>query len=292
MATKEERLRFGFSTEFLKETPEVRKLIDRAIENEWTPERFSDALKGTDWWKEKSDAQRRFDLLQVENPGQVERQLQDARNAIRRMAMRLGVALDRGEISGIARNWVRNELSEDAVRNLVGRKYSPGRRRPNVYDRENLGIAGRARAQVSAMARNYGFVLSGRRANEFARNIARGVRSVEDYEGYFKERAIDLFPTIAADIREGRTVRDILEPYMQIASQELGINPATMNTTASKWLKPLAKRMKNGEERRMTNDEWVRELRTNSRYGFDRTQAGQQVAAQLTMGLEEAFGRR
>lgn len=142
------------------------------------------------------------------------------------------------------------------------------------------------------MARNYGFVLSGRRANEFARNIARGVRSVEDYEGYFKERAIDLFPTIAADIREGRTVRDILEPYMQIASQELGINPATMNTTASKWLKPLAKRMKNGEERRMTNDEWVRELRTNSRYGFDRTQAGQQVAAQLTMGLEEAFGRR
>lgn len=291
MADDEARLDYGFSSGFLNANPDIRRLVDQAIDEGWTQTRFSDELKQTNWWSKRSDAQRRYDLMKVENPAEIDRQESEARGTIRRLAQRLGVRLDGEKVSALARRWVRNDLSEEEMRSLVGREYETSSR-PDAYNRENLGMAGQARHQLAAMAREYGFSLSLDRLNEMTRQVVRGTRQVEDYTGFFRERAESLFPSIQADLREGRTVREVLDPYLNIAAEELGINPRTMNTTASKWLKPLQHTPK-GESgaRRMTNEEWVQELRTNTRYGFDESNNAQRQGAELARALGERMGR-
>jgi hypothetical protein len=135
------------------------------------------------------------------------------------------------------------------------------------------------------MARQYGFTMSRGRLDELARNIARGVRTIEDYEGYFRQRAENLFPGLQRQIREGQTVRDVLEPYLNMAAEELGIPVSAMATTDQKWLKAI-----NGKDGPMDGDDWLRTLRTNRRYGWDNSNNGRRQGAILAEQLGRSLG--
>ncbi|NIP92995.1 MAG: hypothetical protein GWO24_05865 [Akkermansiaceae bacterium] len=191
--------------------------------------------------------------------------------------------LTSGQVANIARNWVKNDLSEAEVRDLVGRKYR--RRSGGALRRGEMGVAGTARVQLDEMVREYGMKFSGKWLNGAARNIARGRRSVGDYEGYIREQAARKFKAIAPDIREGRTVREILEPYMQVAADELGhVAPTMMNTTYWKWNKPVS------GDKQMTMDEWVRTLRGDKRYGYDRSRNATRQASILAREMMSKMG--
>lgn len=283
MSTKDERLAYGFGDEFLSTHGAIRSLVDRAVENEYTMQRFLDELRDTPWWQNKSDAQRRYQLMQVQNPAELEANIKTATSSVRNLSVKLGVYLTSGQISNIARNWVKNDLSEAEVRDLVGRKYTR-RSRGSSFKRGYHGVAGAARAQLDEMAREYGLKFSGKWLNGAARNIARGRRSVSDYEGFVRERATQVYKAIGPDIREGRTVREILEPYMQVAADELGLSASIMNTTYWKWNKPVS------GDKQMSMDEWVRTLRGDRRYGYDRSRNATRQASILSREMMSRMG--
>lgn len=277
MATRDEKLGYGFSTKFLNKNKQIKNLVNKAVDNEWTQQRFLDELRETSWWRKRSDAEKQFEVLKVENPEELKSQLKTANRAVRNMSVRLGVGLSLGQIQNIGRSWVRNGLNEDEVRNMVGRKY---RHRGS----KNMGVAGVARAHLDEMARAYGLRWSNRFLSNHARQIARGRRQVSDYEGYARQQAANTYKAIAPDIREGRTVREVLEPYMQVAAEELGLPSSIMNTTHSKWVRPVS------GDHQLSMDEWTQVLRSNRRYGYNTTNKARQEAAVFSQQLMSQLG--
>lgn len=283
MATKDERLQYGFGSDFLKTHGAVRRLVDKAVDQEYTMQRFLDELRGTPWWKNKSDAQRRYELNKTQNPGQLQSDVRTAKKSVQNLSVKLGVYLSSAQISNIATSWVRNDMSESEIQDLIGRKYQP-RRTGTSLARGHMGVAGAARAQLNEMAMNYGMKFSGKWLNSAARNVARGRRSVSDYEGFVRRRAQATFKAISADIQEGRTVREILDPYIQVAADELGLAPSTFNTTGAKWLKPIS-----GKEQ-MSMDDWVRTIRSNKSYGYDRSRNATRQASIMAREMMSTMG--
>lgn len=269
---------YGFSDAFMKAHPDIRKIVDQATAGSWEDEKFLDEIRKTSWWKSQSDAQKRYDAEIVDNPGQVGRNVSQMVMTIRNLATRMGFNTKSAisAANALARAAVRNGWSEEEIRYHVGSRYARG---------EGPGMIGQTRSELKEMAGNYGVKVSPQNLTNITKAVLRGIRTTEDYEVYFRDHAKRNYAAISAQLDQGFTTRQILDPYLQQAAEELGVNPATMNITDGKWTAAIQYRPK-GESapRTMTQDEWTAKLRTDKNYGYDGSQNGQKAAA--TFGAE------
>lgn len=283
MATTDERLAYGFATSFLNRNKGIKSLVDKAIKNSWTQQRFLDELKKTSWWKKRSDSEKRYEVLRVENPEEFRSMISDAWGKIRNMAARLGVPLTTSQVRTMAHSWVRNGFDEDDIRDMIGQRYRI-RSKGSVEARGVAGIAGAARFQLDEMGRAYGLKLSRDYLQGAVIKVARGRAQVSDFEAHMRDMAARRYKSVANDIMEGRTIREIIDPYIQTAAEELGIPPSIFDTTNAKWLKPIA------GEHQFTMDEWVKTIRSDRSYGYDQSQNGQRQASVLATQLMQRMG--
>jgi len=281
---------FGFSEAFLATRPDIKSIVDQATEGAWTMDKFLDAVRGTKWWKGLSDAQKAYDVERAENPGEIRRKLTAMQLTIRSMATRMGFNTSSavGAAKSLAEQAVRNGWSEEEIRLYVGARYSHG---------GTAGMAGQTQQQLIEMAANYGISWGkpGRGSstlNGVVRAVLQGVRTVEDYETFIRDQAKRHYSAVASDIDRGYTLRDILDPYIQAAADELGVNPNTVDLTkGGLWTAPV-QYVPKGEKapRAMTQDEWLARIRTDTRYGWDKTNNAQRQASILSTELSKAMG--
>lgn len=275
---------FGFSEAFLATRPDIKAIVDKATDEAWTMDKFLDSVRATKWWKNLSDAQKAYDVERAENPGEIRRKLANMQLTIRNMAIRMGFTSRSATAAAqkLAEKAVRDGWSEEEVRLYVGAQYSKG---------AAAGMAGQTQAQLKEMAASYGVKLGGPTANDITRAVLQGVRTVEDYETFLRDTAKRQYRAIASDLDAGYTVRQVLDPYLQAAADELGVNVNTLDTTSSMWNAAITYVPKGEKEpRAMTQDEWMARMRTDNRYGWDKTQNAQRQAAILSNELSRAFG--
>ena len=276
---------YGFAPAFLNTNPELKKLVATATAGGWELDKFLDTLKTTKWWKSRSDAQKRYDVAVAENPGQVVGDVQTAARTISRMLVTMGMNLSMRTVTDLARQAVRNGLSEAELRYLVGTKYHHG---------GTTGMIGKTRAELTEMAKQYGISATVAQQNNQIETVLQGVRTTADYETYYRDAAKMHFKAIASQLDAGFTTREILDPYIQMAAQELGVNPNTIDISQAKWNAPITYRgerpVSATEPRTMTFDEWTKQMRTDTQYGWDKTQNAQKQAATLSTQIMETFG--
>jgi hypothetical protein len=283
VASADEKLAYGFSTSFLKKNKAVKSLVDKAIKSQWTPDRFIDELKKTSWWKSRSDSQKRFAALSAENPAELRKQISNAWGKVRNMAARLGIPLSTATVRSMATAWVKNGLDEDQMRDMIGKRYRIGSK-GTAEQRGTVGIAGAARFALDEMSREYGMTWSRSFLQSAASKVARGRAQVSDFESYAREQASLRFKAIANDIKEGRTVREIIDPYIQVASEELGLPASIFDTNNVKWLKPVS------GDHQFSMDEWVKTIRSDKSYGYDQSQNASRQASVFATQLMSRMG--
>lgn len=278
---------FGFAPSFLATAPEIKSLVSKAVAGGWETQKFLDSLKTTTWWKSRSDAAKRYDIEVKENPGQIVAQVQTVARTISRMLVTMGMTLSMKVVTDIARQAVRQGLSEAEIRYIVGTKFSHG---------GNEGMIGKARTDLRELYSSYGVSMSSGGMNNAIEQILQGVRTVEDFRANAIEAAKGLYQGAAPQLDQGFTLRQILDPYIATAAQELGVSASAIDITQGMWSAPASYR---GEkpvsatpQRMMTMDEWTRTIRTDNRYGFDQSQNGQRAASVLSNQLMEAFGAK
>jgi hypothetical protein len=82
-----------------------------------------------------------------------------------------------------------------------------------------------------------------------------------------------------------------VNPYKQIAAQTLEVPPESVNFMEPKWRSALDQvDPKTGQRTVMTLTDWTAKIKTDSSYGYDKTQQGINEAAKLTNDLLGKFG--
>ena len=91
-------------------------------------------------------------------------------------------------------------------------------------------------------------------------------------------------------LEQGLTMQDIASSYQTSAAKLLEVDPNTIDMSAVDYEVAL-NYGEEGKKRMMTSGEWDRLLRTESKYGWEKTNNAKQEARGLASSLVQAFGR-
>lgn len=145
---------------------------------------------------------------------------------------------------------------------------------------------------MNSMAADYGIPLGSQAVDRWIGQIEAGTATIDDYQAYLVGQAKARFPYYAQQLDAGATVRQLWDPFAQIAAQTLGVVPNTLNMADPKWLAALEIRdPKTGEVRPMTIAEWQTYIRQRPEYGYESAAPAKNDVASFISMLGDIFGR-
>lgn len=247
------------------------------------PAWLESAVKSTDWWKHNGEKARAWYALRRTDPGEAETTLQNLADQLADDAGKLGFTLERERARQLADQALSAGMSPQEVENLLVSEfdYQPG------VTRGELGLLA---DRLKQYASTYIVPLSDQAIDQWVTQILRKEQDEASFQGYIREQAKSLFPHLSAAIDAGTTVSQYVEPYRQIASRVLEVNPADVDFTQAKWSQAInLVDPESGQRQAMSLSEWEHYLKTLPE--FRETQGANFAVDQLDDLIGRTFGR-
>ena len=256
---------------------------------DWPPARIEGALRATDYYKQTPKSRRDWDVLVAQDPATATEKFNKAKQQVDDAMRQTGVLLQGGSGWDLfsSPHW---RMIEDAAMNGWSDQevhYQVSLRGPYAqYGGEEQQNA----AQARKIADDYGVPLSDFAANTWGKQLSKGF-DVKTLQGAFMEQAKSLYPGITSMLDRGLSVRQIADPYLQIAQQELGVDTDTISLTDSKWNKAINNvDPATGNRVSMSLSDWTKNVRSDPVYGYDRTDKAKNAAADFSTKISQMFG--
>lgn len=206
---------YGMSYAFFKSQPELMKLLNSAVSDQWTADKFTAELKNTGWWKNNSDTARAAQVQAKTDPATYKASLAAAQAQAADMAVKVGAILSTKQVAQLAKNMVDFAWNDAQVNGFLGQYVK-------FRDDHTLGgQAGAAAKQIKSYAYDQGIRISDQTVKNNAAYLIRGLTSMQQIQDGLKAQAISTYPGFAEQINGGASMRDIAQPYIQMTAQEL-----------------------------------------------------------------------
>lgn len=275
---------YGYVESLMDSNPELKKLFNRAVKGQWTPDKFQAELRDTKWWKTHSESERKFLTLKFGDPKTADQQFSQAYTKIRQMANQLGV-VESDAILKKMRTWAYNMVAkgwdEGQLRNEIG-KYV-------YFNKARQGQGGETYTKLKNYAYEMGVTMSGSWFADKSRLVVRGMATEQDFMDEIRRHAKALFPDFAKQIDAGQTVADIASPYVQSMQNILEI-PAGSISMQDKTIKSALqnKNKQTGQNQVMPLWQFENQLRNDPRW--KKTQNAQNSMMQVAHKVLSDFG--
>lgn len=263
---------------------ELGPLLRDAIAGQWTPEKLTAEIRGTDWWKENEAASRNFDRLLGEDPGSVEADITTKMLDVKLAAARLGITVDDERLRQMATdairyNWTDNELGQAL---FAEAEYNP-----------ETGIAsgdiGAQQQKFIQTAKDWYVDISDEAAYDWALKVQSGKATEHDFQVYIKDQAISRFPTLKPYFDMGITTANFFEPYKNTIASMLEMPSQQVDLmTDPRFARVMDFQTENGLNRPMRLYELQDYIRTLPEW--QRTDTAIQQASSLSHRILNTFG--
>ena len=189
----------------------AKNVLDVIVEQGITdPNRVTGILQNTEWWKNTDAVMRQFDANygEMSEPEKLEF-LEPVLDTLRDEARFLGFEMSTDRARELAVKIAREGEAGDSeyIRGLM---VAEGEF--NAAETE-LSDFGAARDQIEALSRSYYVPIGTEEAAQWAEDVYVGTKSATQVEQYFKEMAINKFPTLKNAIEGGLTADQYFAPY-------------------------------------------------------------------------------
>lgn len=234
--------KYGFTVQFMDAYPEVGALIEQAVKEEWTPEKFQARFKNTNFWKNTTDAGRKAAMLWTSDPAEWQATWRRTNAHVTQLMSDMGVPIDPSIIDKVAGDTIWGGWDDERIRTALGGYLTFGGPAGMAG-----GKAGQIQQDLNAFAYTMGVKNSDPWIQSAVRDIASGKGNAETYKNQIRDQAIASFPGFSDQIKAGMTVQDLAQPYMQSMSQVLELAPGEVNVfdptirNALGWKDPMGK---------------------------------------------------
>lgn len=274
---------YGYAAAFLNAHKDVARKVALAVKQGWTPDRLSAEIKDTPWWRKRTEAQRKWDIISAENPKEARRLVDLKTQQIKQMASTMGVTLSDNQAFKMAGHAASRGSTDPEVQSMLAGMWSLD------AEGEDVGQAGTTVDQLRDLAHDYGVVLDPGTLQKQVQQVLSGDQTSQGLVDLYREQAKTLYAPISDWLEKNpsMTVKDYLTPYMQAAARELGTPPEQMDLTDPKWTKVI---YGTDGTTPMNLDQWTKTIRSDASYGWDKTMGAKSQALQLAAELRNAFG--
>lgn len=281
---------FGFNEQFLQANPDVREVIRKAIEFQWPQEVLNRVIENTtEFGKRTTDTQAAFDIAFVgEKSEDLKTQISQRLASLKKQVQISGVTISDQELETFARESIRSGLTENDTLAFISERFKLPTQEEGGQKAPVTGQVGNILDEIRGLARSYGVTVTDSDLQTKARealSMGGDWRTwLEGQRDVFRNQAKTLYPTVS-NLLDKSDLATIMNPYMSDASELLGLDMAQIQVTDPLWQSAL-----NGPNGPMSRDEWIRSVRTDSRFGYDRTVRARQEYSSLADELLSAFG--
>lgn len=265
--------------------PDIASLIIKASAPgaQWTSQKLQAEIEGTDWWKQTSQPGRNWQILQLTQPGEAARQSAQTAVQVHQLAATEGINLSPLDLANLVQKAQANSWNAAQIQQAVGGQAGE--------KQLHAGTIQNTTTQLQSTAAQYGVPVSPHTAFAWAQRIAEGTATTDGFTAYAKDQAKVLYPTLTQHLDQGMTVRQLADPYLQIAGQTLGIDPNRLELTDPKWIAALqAKNEKGQVTGPMSQQDWQTKIMTDPTYRYDHSANARAAANNLVQQLGTAFG--
>lgn len=209
---------YGLAYALFKAFPELNDLLQKAVKNTWTPARFQTELRQTKWFEKHSDVWRKTTALKYSDPQTYHKRMLDNASAYKGIASSMGVNLSQNRLRALAERGLLFGWTEDQVKDVLSRYIKPS-------NGEYGGSLAASQDNLSKLAYQNGVHINGHTMQNWMKSIARGDGSEEQFSNYIKRQAASTFSLYGDQIKNGATMYDIANPYINTMAQTLELNP-------------------------------------------------------------------
>lgn len=209
--------------------PELHQLLNNAITTGQTASEFQNAVENSQWYRQHSDAVREAIVLKQSDPATYQKNLRQAEATVNGVAQQLGVTPGT-ELVGIATRYMAEGWTQDQLLQFF--------QKAHVAWNMQGGAAGQAMLQMKQAAADYGVPVTDAAYGIWAKNIATGAATLDNFKQRMIQDASSIYPGLAQQLAGGQTTKQLADPYVSTMSQLLELDPNTI-----KWsTDPLIKR--------------------------------------------------
>jgi len=216
--------KFGYSAAFLNAYPEIKGLVQQAIDQDWTEEMFQARFKNTNFWRNLSEQHRKIAIMQTDDPAEYgalwNRTQQHVINLIGQMG---GNANDWNLINKVAGQMIWEGWNDERGLQEIGMHITFG----------NTGMAGGKAGETQMEINKYAYDMGVKNSDTWMqqalRDVMSGSKSMQDIKNQIMQQSIAAFPSYADQFKTGATLSDIAQPYLQSMSTILELAPGSVN---------------------------------------------------------------
>lgn len=183
--------------------------------------------------------------------------------------------------------WEGERLTQETYKEVFstnpdGSYVNPTAAQRALKSNDYLGLANISRAYFNPVGTNT--------ANSRILRVLTGEQNAEDFVRQERELAKQRYGHLSPLIDQGLSLEDIASNYKRTAAAILERDENSIDMTQADY--EIALRFgEEGKQRVMTNGEWERLLRTDPRYGWEKTENAKAEARSLANTVVQAFGR-
>lgn len=272
---------YGWASGFLNSIPELKNLFSQAVSNTWTSDKFQAELRGTNWWKDNSQAMRTAAALKATDPATWNANVQAMTVKIQQEAASMGAPIPQSKLSQLATQAVSTNMDDATLKNVLGNYVT-------FVNGTLTGAAGMYENNIKQYAESMGISLSDQTIKNQAALIAKGLGTEEDFRAQIAEQASSMYPAYSDAIAGGATMKDVANPYVQIMSSSLGLNPATIGLNDPTIKSALNSAGQDGKPMGMSLTDFQNSIRSDPRWGG--TQQAQDSVMQTGASVLRSMG--
>lgn len=291
---------YGLAYALFKAFPELNRLLEKAVAQNWDPGKFQVELRQTDWFKNHSDVWRQNIALKYSDPGSYAERLANSQTTLDNLAGAFDADLSNKARRRLAERALLLGWDEAQLRDVLASHVRPGK------DGHYEGELSTIETQLRNTALRNGVRLNREQLRGWMRAIVRGDSSQEQYQRVIRSMAARQFDHFADQINGGVDLADIAQPYIQTMADVLELNPGGIDLYDHTIRRALSgfrpdnppkkggKDGKGGKDDRkpgsspMTMSEFEDYLRADKRWQF--TDQAREQATEYAIRLGESFG--
>ena len=256
---------FGYSLAFFDSDPELRRLLNRAVDAKagtYTQERFIAEFQNTKWFRRHGEAYRKYIALQKTDPKTLAQMQATAYANILQMAREMGATgLSGAQIKQLANQSLMFGYDETQQRNAL-LSHVKVNSKTGLYQ----GSAGQAATRYKQLADDYGVKISDATLGNFVRGSLRGDINEAYVQQWAAAQAASRYPALAQQLRAGQSLRELADPYVQSYAKILEVNPETIKLDDKQIQQALAGKDAKGAPSVKTVWQFEQDLRNDDRW--------------------------
>lgn len=213
---------YGFVAVFAQSNPEIKAILEEAAANEWDSARFERRLWDTAWWKGTDETRRSLQILQSTDPASYNAQLAIKADQINTLAA--GYGKTGYDPYALAKAALENGWNDNQLRQVISDTTAF-----RSVDGALTGQAGEIETHVRNTWASFGMSLSDEWAKNYAQEVLSGRQTLGGLDNEAARRAKQMFPNFADAFDQGKTLREIADPYITTLANTLELPPDQVN---------------------------------------------------------------